>query len=309
MEEKIMRVAVTGAARGIGAATARLLMQRGWRVACLDRDLDAARQIAGDHPAIAVDVAEEESVIGAFAKVREALGGLDALATCAGIFETTPFFETTAKTFRRVHDVNVIGTFLSLREAVGMMQPGARICTVASVAGLRGGGLSGTISYASSKGAILALTKNAARMLGPRGIAVNTIAPGVIDTPFVAGALAEPGTRQRLEGLTSFNRLGTAEEIAEAIAWLLSPAASYVPGATRVADGGMVRFGAGRRVPASAGTRRVVRPFGRLFRRPAPGSKNRPPSGAPPAVPRSRLRGPVRRPGSRSRAARQSGPR
>ncbi len=179
MEEKIMRVAVTGAARGIGAATARLLMQRGWRVACLDRDLDAARQIAGDHPAIAVDVAEEELVIGAFAKVREALGGLDALATCAGIFETTPFFETTAKTFRRVHDVNVIGTFLSLREAVGMMQPGARICTVASVAGLRGGGLSGTISYASSKGAILALTKNAARMLGPRGIAVNTIAPGV----------------------------------------------------------------------------------------------------------------------------------
>jgi len=242
MEEKMMRVAVTGAARGIGAATARLLIQRGWRVACLDRDLDAARQIAGEHPAIAVDVAEEESVIGAFAKIREALGGLDALATCAGIFETTPFFETTAKTFRRVHDVNVIGTFLSLREAVGLMQPGARICTVASVAGLRGGGLSGTISYASSKGAILALTKNAARMLGPRGIAVNTIAPGVIDTPFVAGALAEPGTRQRLEGLTSFNRLGTAEEIAEAIAWLLSPAASYVHGATLVADGGMVMY-------------------------------------------------------------------
>ena len=119
MEEKIMRVAVTGAARGIGAATARLLIQRGWRVACLDRDLDAARQIAGEHPAIAVDVADEELVIGAFAKIREALGGLDALATCAGIFETTPFFETTAKTFRRVHDVNVIGTFLCLREAVG----------------------------------------------------------------------------------------------------------------------------------------------------------------------------------------------
>ena len=188
-----------------------------------------------------MDVAEEELVIGAFAKVREALGGLDALATCAGIFETTPFFETTATTSRRVHDVNVIGTFLSLREAVGTTQPGARICTVASVAGLRGGGLSAP-SYASSKGAILPLTKNAARMLGPRGIAVNTIAPGVIDTPFVAGALAEPGTRQRLEGLTSFNRLGTAEEIAEAIAWLLSPAASYVHGATLVADGGMVMY-------------------------------------------------------------------
>ena len=242
MEESSMRVAVTGAGRGIGAATARLLISRGHRVACLDRDLTAAREVAGEQPAIAVDVADEAAVIRAFGEVRAALGGLDALATCAGIFETTPFFETTAETFRRVHDVNVIGTFLCLREAVGLMQAGARICTVASVAGLRGGGLSGTVSYASSKGAVLALTKNAARMLGPRGIAVNTIAPGVIDTPFVAGALSEPGTRQRLEGLTSFNRLGTAEEIAEAIAWLLSPAASYVHGATLVADGGMVMY-------------------------------------------------------------------
>jgi 3-oxoacyl-[acyl-carrier protein] reductase len=242
MNENSMRVAVTGAGRGIGAATARLLIKNGWRVACLDRDLAAAREVAGDQPALAVDVADEKAVVRAFSEVREALGGLDALATCAGIFETTPFFETTAETFRRVHDVNVVGTFLCIREAVGLMQPGARICTVASVAGIRGGGLSGTVSYASSKGAILALTKNAARMLGPRGIAVNTIAPGVIDTPFVAGALAEPGTRQRLEGLTSFNRLGTAEEIAEAIAWLLSPAASYVHGATLVADGGMVMY-------------------------------------------------------------------
>ena len=171
-----MRVAVTGAARGIGAATARLLMQRGWRVACLDRDLDAARQIAGDHPAIAVDVAEEESVIGAFAKVREALGGLDGLATCAGIFETTPFFETTAKTFRRVHDVNVIGTFLPARGGRDDAARG-RICTVASVAGLRAGPLRHHL-LRQQQGRDLALTKNAARMLGPRGIAVNTIAPG-----------------------------------------------------------------------------------------------------------------------------------
>jgi NAD(P)-dependent dehydrogenase (short-subunit alcohol dehydrogenase family) len=242
MEENSMRVAVTGAGRGIGAATARLLIGRGWRVACLDRDLAAARETAGGQPAIAVDVADEPAVVRAFGEVRAALGGLDALAACAGIFETTPFFETTAEIFRRVHEVNVIGTFLCLREAARLMQAGARICTVASVAGLRGGGLSGTVAYASSKGAVLALTKNAARMLGPRGIAVNTIAPGVIDTPFVAGALAAPGTRQRLEGLTSFNRLGTAEEIAEAIAWLLSPAASYVHGATLVADGGMVMY-------------------------------------------------------------------
>lgn len=242
MAEQKKRVAVTGAGSGIGAATARLLIARGWQVVCLDRDPAAAAKAAGDRPVIAVDVADEAAVVRAFDEVRRILGGLDALATCAGIFETTPFFDITAETFRRIHDVNVIGTFLCLREGARMMEAGARICTVASVAGLRGGGLSGTAAYASSKGAVLALTKNAARVLGPKGIAVNTIAPGVIETPFVAGPLAEPGTRQRLEALTSFNRLGTPEEIAEAVCWLLSPEASYVHGATLVADGGMVMY-------------------------------------------------------------------
>ncbi len=236
------RVAVTGAGSGIGAATARLLLARGWRVACLDRDAAAAGRLAGAAATIVVDVADEAAVIGAFATVRERLGGLDALATCAGVFDTTPFFDITAETYRRIHDVNVIGTFLCIREGARIMEAGARICTVASVAGLRGGGLSGTAAYASSKGAVLALTKNAARILGPKGVAVNTIAPGVIDTPFIAGPLAEPGTRQRLEGLAYFGRLGRPEEIAEAICWLLSPEASFVHGATLVADGGMVMY-------------------------------------------------------------------
>lgn len=238
-----MRVAITGAGSGIGAATARLFIERGHQVACLDRNLEAAQLVAGaGHPAIEVDVADEDAVVRAFAAVKAAFGGLDALATCAGIYETTPFAETTVATFRRVHDVNVIGTFLCLREAAAMMQAGARICTVASVAGLRGGGLAGTVSYATSKGAVLAMTKNAARVLGPRGIAVNTIAPGMIDTPFAAGPLSDPAIRGRVEGMTSFNRLGTAEEIAPAIVWLLSPEASYVHGATLVADGGMVMY-------------------------------------------------------------------
>jgi NAD(P)-dependent dehydrogenase (short-subunit alcohol dehydrogenase family) len=238
-----MRIAITGAGSGIGAATARLLIGRGHQVACLDRDFEAARRLAGGaHPAIAVDVSDEEAVTRAFGEVRAAFGGLDALATCAGIFETTSFEETTVAMFRHVHEVNVIGTFLCLREAAGMMEAGGRICTVASVAGLRGGGLAGTVSYATSKGAVLAMTKNAARVLGPKGIAVNTIAPGMIDTPFAATPLKDPATRARVEGMTSFNRLGTAEEIAPAIAWLLSPEASDVHGATLVADGGMVMY-------------------------------------------------------------------
>jgi NAD(P)-dependent dehydrogenase (short-subunit alcohol dehydrogenase family) len=236
------RAVVTGAGSGIGAAAAKLLLERGWQVACLDRNPAAAQKVAGSTPVIAVDVSDEAAVVRAFAEVRTLFGGLDALATCAGIYDTTPFFEVTAEIYRRVHDVNVIGTFLCLREGAKMMERGARICTVASVAGLRGGGLAGTAAYASSKGAILALTKNAARVLGPKGIAVNTIAPGMIDTPFAAGPLSDPVTRQRIEGMTSFNRLGKPEEIAEGIAWLLSPEAAFVHGATLVQDGGMVMY-------------------------------------------------------------------
>jgi NAD(P)-dependent dehydrogenase (short-subunit alcohol dehydrogenase family) len=236
------RTIVTGAASGIGAATASLLIRQGWQVACLDRNLEAARAIAAGQPCFAVDVADEAAVIAAIRSAHDAMGGLDALATCAGIYETTPFFETTAETFRRVHEVNVIGTFLCLREAARLMTSGGRICTIGSVAGLRGGGLAGTVSYAATKAAVMAMTKSAARELGPRGIAVNTVAPGMIDTPFVTAPLSNPVTRQRIEAMTSLGRLGTATEIAELIVWLLSPAASYVHGATMVADAGMVMY-------------------------------------------------------------------
>ncbi|EFH11304.1 SDR family NAD(P)-dependent oxidoreductase [Pseudoroseomonas cervicalis] len=234
------RAIVTGAGSGIGAATVRRLLAQGWRVACLDRNESAARAVAGDQPVIAVDVADEAAVAEAIAAAESALGGIDALATCAGIYDTTPFFDSTAETFRRVHAVNVTGTFLCVREAARRMRPGGRICTVGSVAGLRGGGLAGTAAYATSKGAVMALSKSAARELGPRGIAVNCVAPGMIDTPFAAVPLANPEIRMRIEGMTSLHRLGTAEEIAEVIAWLLSPAAAYLHGSTVVADGGMV---------------------------------------------------------------------
>lgn len=240
--DKPRTVVVTGAGSGIGAATAKKLMDEGWRVACLDRNREAAQKVAGSEPVIEVDVADEKAVVAAFKDIAALFGTLDALVTCAGIYETTTFEETNAEIFARLLAVNVTGTFLCLREAAKMMQAGARICTVSSVAGLRGGGLAGTISYATSKGAILALTKNAARVLGSRGIAVNTVAPGMIDTPFAAVPLSDPSIRTRVEAMTSFGRLGTAEDIADVIAWLVSPEAAYVHGATIVADGGMVMY-------------------------------------------------------------------
>ncbi|HWK47417.1 MAG TPA: SDR family oxidoreductase [Stellaceae bacterium] len=235
---------VTGAGSGIGAATVRALGRNGYRVACFDlNEANAARVAAeaGDgHRAYRVNVGDEADVIAAFEAVAADFGRLDALATCAGVVDTTPFMEVSVETFRRVHDINVIGTFLSIREAARTMPRGSRICTIASVAGIRGGGLSGTAAYAASKGAVLALTKNAARALADRGISVNTVAPGSTRTPMIDRTIQDPVQRGRIEGLIAQGRVGEPEEIAEAIAWLLSPRASYINGSTLVADGGMV---------------------------------------------------------------------
>jgi len=237
---------VTGAASGIGAATFRELAARGCRVAGVDRNGEGLRAIVAaagsDHLAFEADVADEAMVVATFAAAVQALGGLDALVTSAGVAEMTPFMDLDAATFRRVYDDNVVGTFLSIREAAKHMAPGGRICTVASVAGLRGGGLSGTAAYAASKGAVLALTKNAARALADKGIAVNTIAPGATMTPMIAHVFADAAHRRRVESMSAMNRAAQPEEIARAIAFLVSPDASYVDGATLVADGGLCMY-------------------------------------------------------------------
>jgi NAD(P)-dependent dehydrogenase (short-subunit alcohol dehydrogenase family) len=233
------RVAVTGAASGIGAATARLLQAQGWRVACLDRNLAGAKATAGANGvAIEVDVADEASVVRALQQAGTAWGGLDALVTAAGIINTRPFFETTVAEFRQLFDVNVIGSFLSVREGAKHMQRGARICMLASISSYTGGGYVARSAYATSKGAVLTMMKGCARELGPKGIAVNAVAPGFIDTPFVASAMSDPVRRKEVEA--AVGKVGTAEQIAECCAWLISPAAEFVHGETLIADGGIL---------------------------------------------------------------------
>jgi NAD(P)-dependent dehydrogenase (short-subunit alcohol dehydrogenase family) len=233
------RAAVTGAGSGIGAATARRLLADGWRVACLDREVKGARATAGANGvAIELDVADEAASVRAFAEAGAAWGGLDALVTAAGVIETTPFLDTTPAQFRRLFDINVIGSFLSVREAAKQMQAGARICVVASISSYTGGGYVATGAYATSKGAVLTMMKSCARALGERGIAVNAVAPGFIDTPFVASAMNDPKRRQ--EVVKAVGKVGTAEQIAECAAWLVSPAASFVHGETLIADGGIL---------------------------------------------------------------------
>jgi NAD(P)-dependent dehydrogenase (short-subunit alcohol dehydrogenase family) len=233
------RAAVTGAASGIGAATARRLQANGWRVACLDRNLAGARATADANGiAIEVDVADEAAVIRAFEGAGRAWGGLDALVTAAGVINTSPFFDTTVAEFRKLFDVNVIGSFLSVREGAKHMQRGARICMVASISSYTGGGYVARGAYATSKGAVLTMMKSCARELGPKGIAVNAVAPGFIDTPFVASAMGDPDRRKEVEA--AVGKVGTAEQIAECCAWLVSPAADFVHGSTLIADGGIL---------------------------------------------------------------------
>ena len=240
---------VTGSASGIGAATVLELARLGYSTVGIDLQLPAAQAVArqaalvgGRHLAILADVANEAGLIAAFDEALHFLGHLDALVTCAGVSDTTPFMDLEVDTFRRVHDVNVIGTFLCVREAARRMGPGGRICTVASVAGLRGGGLMGTAAYASSKGAVLALTKNAARSLAPMGICVNTLAPGATLTPMIAEAWSDPQRRAMVESMSALNRTAEPKEMAAAIAFLLSPQASSITGATLVADNGLAMY-------------------------------------------------------------------
>ena len=233
---------VTGSASGIGAATVAELARRGYRTVGIDIAAEAVPQSSAEHLAIRADVTDEARVIAAFDEALAFLGQLDVLVTSAGVGETTPFMDLTAATFRAVNEVNVIGTFVCIREAALRMQPGARICTVASVAGIRGGGLSGTAAYAASKGAVLALTKNAARALAPRGISVNTIAPGATLTPMIAEHWKNDAHRTRVESMSVLNRTALPHEMAAAIAFLVSPEASSITGSTLVADNGLVMY-------------------------------------------------------------------
>jgi NAD(P)-dependent dehydrogenase (short-subunit alcohol dehydrogenase family) len=234
---------VSGGASGIGKATCELLARNGYLVLVADRDEARAQHVAESigGRACAVDVADEASVEALFEFADRALGGrLDALVTAAGIADMTPFMEIDVATWRRVYDINVIGTYLCVREAAKRMQAGARICTVASVAGKRGGGLSGTAAYAASKGAVIQLTRSAARSLAPQGIAVNAVAPGPVLTPMLAETFEVPEARSRVENMTLVGRSAEPSEIAEAIVWLVSPASSFVHGETLTVDGGIV---------------------------------------------------------------------
>lgn len=237
---------VVGAGSGIGASAVAVLAARGWRIAAVDRDLgaaSAAADAAGEgHAAFRADISREAEVIETFAAIARTFGSVDGLAACAGVSDSTPFLELDADAFARMFAINTTGTFLAMREAVKLMPDGGRICTVSSVAGLRGGGVFGTAAYAASKGALIALTKTAARTFAPRKITVNCLVPGPVQTPMLEAFWGDEEQRRRVEAMIPLGRPGRVVEVASAIAWMFSAEAAFLTGSTIVVDGGMSMY-------------------------------------------------------------------
>lgn len=232
-------VLVTGASRGIGAATALRAAQDGWAVAVnYTRDAAAAqavvdRIVAGGGAAFAVqaDVADEPQVLAMFAQVDEHFGRLDALVNNAGVVDSTQRVdEMSLQRLKRMFDINVIGSFLCAREAVRRMSTrhggaGGAIVNVSSAAS-RLGSPGQYVDYAAAKGAIDAMTIGLAKEVAAEGIRVNAVRPGLIETDIHAsGGL--PDRVRDLAHQVPMQRGGTADEVAQAIVWLLSPQASY----------------------------------------------------------------------------------
>ena len=241
---------VTGGSRGIGAATARLAVERGYAV-CVNyqQDQPAAESIVAEAAsrggraiAVRADVALEADVFRLFHEIDAKLGRLTALVNSAGIVEPQMRLETmTADRISRVFAVNVVGTMLCAREAVRRMStrhggPGGGIVNVGSIAA-RLGSAGEYVDYAASKGAIDTFTIGLAREVAADGIRVNTVRPGFTYTDIHARG-GEPGRVDRLAHTVPLLRGGQPIEIARAILWLLSDEASYATGAILDVGGG-----------------------------------------------------------------------
>lgn len=236
-----------GSRRGIGRATAHALAAAGYHIAVLDLDKeaaeDAAREVTARHGVqalgLAADVTDADAVDSAIGEVSAALPPIGALVNNAGITSPVPFFEVTRAEWDRIFEVNVRGSFLvTHRVAAGMAERGfGRIVFLSSVSAERGGGVFGGVAYSAAKAALLGFAKSLARELGPSGITVNSVAPGLIDTDITQGKL-DAERKAAMIADVPVRRIGGAEDVADVIAYLARPGSGYITGVTYDVNGG-----------------------------------------------------------------------
>ena len=246
MELTQQRALVTGGSRGIGREVCLALAARGARVAvnCAG-NVEAAREVvdrclelgAPDAFVVQANVADPDQVQQMVEQVTGRWGGVDILVNNAGITRDGLLMRMTDDAFAAVLDTNLKGAFYCLRAvARGMMkQRSGRIVNLSSVVGLRGN--AGQANYAASKAGLIGLAKSAAKELASRGVTVNCVAPGFIDTDMTA--VLPDGVKENILSQIPMGRLGAAKEVADAVAFLASPQAGYITGQVLCVDGGM----------------------------------------------------------------------
>lgn len=239
-------VVITGGSSGIGLGIAKAALARGWSVAVIDLPGESLAELADRADPMlrtwGVDITDEAAVTDAVAEIAGALGPLHGVVNSAGIGRNVPVAETSVEDFRRVLEVNVLGTFIVARAAAAhMAEDGGSIVNISSVNGIRG--TVGRIAYGSSKGAVNTMTRILAVEFAPRGIRVNAIAPGPIETP-MALRWHDAATRDQWTRRIPLRRYGAVSEVAGTALFLLDAAQSgYVTGQVIAVDGGFTVAG------------------------------------------------------------------
>ncbi|MBV9654045.1 MAG: SDR family oxidoreductase [Acetobacteraceae bacterium] len=245
LSEKVAVISGAASERGIGRATARLFAEHGARVAILDIDAAgaerAASELGPEHRGFGCNVTDREACERAASDVLAAFGGTDILLNNAGVTQPVKTMDISGADWARIIDVNLTGVLFLSQAFIPQMrerQRGSIVC-MSSVSAQRGGGVFGGPHYSAAKAGVLGLAKAMARELGPDGIRVNCVTPGLIQTDITGGKLTDAMRTEILKGIP-LNRLGDAEDVAGAYLFLASDLSAYITGAVIDVNGGML---------------------------------------------------------------------